>query len=258
MTVRFPAAVVLAALAMTSPGGAQNIADRSQEKPAPPTAAQAKKVRPYPTPGVTRYTMTAGDLTGDGIAESIVYDSDSEGIRITNYSGKAPIQSMSIYVDDIPLQMAVADLEGDGRGELIVGAGLGGYNPKDGPQTNVSIRIYKPASKGDWKPVEIYRKATERPDVTSLEVKDLDGDGKPEILFAYFASKYMSEIRVATREGTGWKITELPTVRMGAAVDAGDVLQNGRSMVVVGRMYGDPAKPEDKTPTGGAFVIDGD
>jgi peroxiredoxin len=258
MTRRFLAAIAMVAMVIPALGSAQNAGDTaSQDTPATPTAA-AKKVRRSPTPGVTRYTMTAGDLTGDGVAESIVYDSDSEGIRITNYAGKTPVQAMSIYVDDVPLQMAVADLEGDGRAELIVGAGLGGYNPKDGPQTDVSIRVYTPAAKGDWKPVEIYRTATERPEVTSLEVKDLDGDGRAEILFAYFASKYISELRVARREGTAWTISELPSVRMGAAVDAGDVLQNGRPMAVVGRLYGDPADAADKTPVGGAFVIDGD
>lgn len=258
MTRWSPVAALMAALALASPQASQGGGSEPQKPAVTGEPAKPAPARPFPTPGMTRYTMTAGDIDGDGIAESIVYDSDTKGIRITGYSGKAPTQAMSIYVTDVPTRMVVADIDGDGKGELITGEGLGAYNLKDGPQTDVTIKIYKPAPKGDWRPVEIYRKATERPDVTSLRVKDIDGDGKPEILFAYFASKYISELRIAKRDGAEWKITELPTVRMGAHVDAGDVLGNGRPMVVVGRAYGDPAKEGETTAIGGAFIIDGD
>ena len=228
--------VTAAAFAQTEPAA----------KPAPPRVP------------MTRYTMTAGDLTGDGIAESIVYDSDSKALRVISYTGPAPIQTMGLTIKDAVTRMTTADLDGDGKAELITGEGLPGYNPKEGPQTDVSIKIYKPSDKGDWSPVEIYRKASERPDVTSLQVKDLDGDGKPEILFAYMASKYMTDLRVAKREGDTWKISELPAIRMGMSVDAGDVLGNGKSMIVVGRPYGDPATPGSTTAIGDAFVLDGD
>ncbi|HET7712906.1 MAG TPA: redoxin domain-containing protein [Thermoanaerobaculia bacterium] len=225
---------------------------KAEAPKAAPAAAPAIK-----TPGMTRYRMTAGDVTGDKIAESIVYDSDTKSIRITGYADAAPIQTMGMYLKDVPTRMVTADLDGDGKAELITGEGLGGYNPKEGPQTDVTLKIYKPAAKGDWSPVELYRKATERPEVTSLRVKDLDGDGRKDILFAYFASKYVSELRIARQGEKGWSIEELPTIRMGAHIDAGDVLQNGKQSVVVGRPYGDPADPKSTTAIGDAFVLDG-
>jgi thiol-disulfide isomerase/thioredoxin len=234
-TLSIACAVAAAIVAMPAP---------SQEKPAQPRVT------------MTRYTMTAGDLTADGISESIVYDSDSKALRVFNYDGPAPVQSMGIFVKDTVTKMTTADLDGDGKAELITGEGLLGYNPKEGPQTDVTIKIYTPREKGDWTPVEIYRKVTERPDVTSLRVKDLDGDGKQEILFAHFASKYFVDLRVAKRAGDRWTITELPTIRMGAHIDAGDFLQNGVSMIVVGRPYGDPP-PDTTTAIGDAFVLDG-
>ncbi|HUP47219.1 MAG TPA: FG-GAP-like repeat-containing protein [Thermoanaerobaculia bacterium] len=223
-----------------------------------PPASTEKKPEP-PRVTITRYTMTAGDVTGDGIAESIVYDTDSKAIRVISYnSGAAPFQTMGLFVDDVVSEMTAADLDGDGKAEIIAGHGLLGYNPKEGPQTDATVRIYKPATKGDWSPVEIYRKATERPDVTTIRATDLDGDGQKEIVFGYMASKYMTALRVAKRSGDTWTISELPTIRMAMHVDVGDVLHDGRKLLVVGRPYGDPPSPDTTTAIGDAFVLDGE
>ena len=230
----------------------------TSQTPAARTTPSASAAAPAPRAvPMARYTMAAGDFNGDGHSESILYDTDSKALRVIDYSGPAPVQTMGVFVKDVVTKMTAADLDGDGKDELITGEGLLGYNPKEGVQTDVTIKIYKPRAKGDWSPVEVYRKATERPDVTSVRVKDLDGDGKAEILFAYMASKYVADLRVATRDGATWKVAELPQVRMGMHVDAGDVMGNGRSLVVVGRPYGDPADPTQTTAIGDAFVLDG-
>ncbi|HXI14620.1 MAG TPA: redoxin domain-containing protein [Thermoanaerobaculia bacterium] len=229
----------------------------AQDKPAKAAASKpAVPAQPFVT--VPRFTMAAGDLTGDGISESIIYDTATKAIRVIGYDGEAPFQTIGIYVKDVVSEMATVDLDGDKLEELVTGEGLGGYNSKEGPQTDVSIKIYKPRTQGDWTPVEVYRRPTERAEVSSLVVKDLDGDGQKEILFAYFASKYLVDVRVAKRSGDGWTVTEMPSIRMGAHVDAGDVMEKGKSMIVVGRPYGDPASPTETTAIGGAFVIDGD
>ncbi|HUP47217.1 MAG TPA: FG-GAP and VCBS repeat-containing protein, partial [Thermoanaerobaculia bacterium] len=223
-----------------------------------PPAATERKTEP-PRVAMTRYAMTAGDITGDGVAESIVYDTGSKAIRVISYnSGAAPYQTMGLFVTDVVTKMIAADLDGDGKAELITGEGLHGYNPKEGPQTDVTIKIYKPDTKGDWSPVEIYRKATERPDVTSIRATDLDGDGRKEIVFGYMASKYMTDLRVAKRSGESWTISELPSIRMAMHIDAGDVLHDGRKLLVVGRPYGDPPSPDTTTAIGDAFVLDGE
>lgn len=224
----------------------------AQSAPAPPAAAPEPPRVPF-----TRYVMTAGDLTGDNIDESVIFDSDSKALRVIDYAGPAPLQSMGLYVKDTVTRMVIADVDGDGKAELITGEGLLGYNPKEGPQTDVSIKIYKPAAKGGWSPVEIYRKASERPDVTSLQVTDLDGDGRKDIVFAYMASKYMTDVRVAERNGSEWTVTELPTVRMGMNVAAGNVLDAKTTSIVVGRPYGDPPNEKTTTALGDAFILDG-
>ena len=169
--------------------------------------------------------MQSGDFDGDGKSEQIAWDSVSKEISISSYSAGSWKKLTSHPLENFPTQMIASDLDGDRKAELIIGEGLRGYNPKTGPQTDVQLRIYRPLAKDGWVPNEIFRQVTERPEFTSLESIDLDGDKQQELLFAYFAEKYQVNLRVARQSGNTWKIEELPQVRMGMNITAGDVLQ---------------------------------
>jgi len=188
---------------------------------------------------LTLYRAQSGGLDGDGRSELITWDSETKELVVKTYAAGHWKQLASHTLENFPTLMKVANLYGDRKGELIIGEGLRGYNPKTGPQTDIHLRVYRPLEKDGWRPTEIFRQASERPEVTSLEVIDLGGDRRPEILFAYFAEKYQVDLRVARRAGSAWKIEELPRIRMGMHVAAGDVLRNGRKMIVVGRPYGE-------------------
>ncbi|MEP7272289.1 MAG: FG-GAP-like repeat-containing protein [Acidobacteriota bacterium] len=219
----------------------------------PTTQTQPAQAQPRPErKPLALYRVQSGDIDGDGKSELISWDSESKVIRISSYVGGTWKELTSTKLQDFPTFMIAADLDGDRKAELIIGEGLRGYNPKAGPQTDVQLRIYRPLSKDGWTPTEIFRQVTERPEFTSLESIDLDGDKKPELLFAFFAEKYQVDLRVARRTGTAWKIEELPRVRMGMNITAGDVLRNGKKMTVVGRPYG-----EGQTAIGDAFILDG-
>jgi cytochrome c biogenesis protein CcmG, thiol:disulfide interchange protein DsbE len=218
-----------------------------------PTLAQEPQEPKAPRKPPTLYRIQSGDLDGDKRSEVITWDSETKELVVTAYLSGQAKKLASRRLENFPTMIEVADLDGDGKGELIIGEGLRGYNPKTGPQTDVQLRIYKPLDKDGWAPVEVFRQATERPEVTSLEIVDLDGDKKPEILFAYFAEKYQVDIRIARRQGDGWKIEQLPRVRMGTDVTVGDVLGDKKKRLVVGRPYG-----EDLRALGGAFVVDGE
>jgi len=147
---------------------------------------------PPPRIPMTRYTMSAGDLTGEGIAEPIVYHSDSKALRAYSYNGPAPVEMMALSVKDAVTRMVAADLDGDGKAELITGDGLRGDNRAECPQTDASI--YKPAANGEWGPLEVYRNVYERtengwrgmtatPPVQTFAARDFDGDWKREMVF---------------------------------------------------------------------------
>jgi len=196
--------------------------------------------------------LAAGDLDGDGRAEVIAWDSESKQLVVTSLASDPPKKLTSHTLEHFPTIMKVADVDRDGRGELLVGEGLRGYNPKEGPQTDARLLLFRPLAKDGWTPQEIYRQVTERPQFTTLEVLDLDGDRRPEILFACFASKYQVDLRVARRQGRNWTVENLPRVRMGMSVAAGDVFAKGRPMILVGRPYG-----EELGAIGDAFILDG-
>jgi thiol-disulfide isomerase/thioredoxin len=219
----------------------------------PPTAAPAGQTpaKPRPTP-LPVYRVQSGDFDGDGKSEQIAWDSVSKELSISSYSAGSWKKLTSRPLENFPTQIIAADLDGDQKAELIIGEGLRGYNPKTGPQTDVQLRIYRPLAKDDWVPHEIFRQVSERPEFTSLDSIDLDGDKQPELLFAYFAEKYQVNLRVARRSGNTWKIEELPQIRMGMNIAAGDVLQNGKKMIVVGRPYG-----EGQVTIGDSFILEG-
>lgn len=216
------------------------LAQTTQDKPAPPK-------RP------TAYRIWSGDLDGDKRDEVLTWDSESKNLVVTSYAKGSAKVLTSHMMENYPAIIKIHDLDGDGKGELIIGEGLRGYNPKTGPQTDVHIRIYKPLEKSGWTPQEVFTQVSERPEVTSLEVMDLDKDKKPEILFAYFAEKYQVDLRVARQQGSTWKIEELPRIRMGMQVTMGDPIGDKKQRLVIGRPYGD-----GQLELGGAFVLDGE
>jgi thiol-disulfide isomerase/thioredoxin len=206
-----------------------------------------------PAPRPVRYQVWAGDLNGDRKAEIISWDDASKELAIRDASGR---QLASHVLESVPGAVRVADVDGDGRNDLVIGEGLAGYNPKTGPQTPVRIRIYHPFSASQWTPTEVYSADTERPEITSLDVVNLDADAQPEILFSYMSSKYQTVIARADRTGSAWKVAQLHDIRMGMSVAAGDVMQAGSKNIIVGRPYGDP--PAGTTiAIGDAFVISG-
>lgn len=221
----------------------------AQTTPTPPTPqAQA------PRKPLTVYRIQAGDLDGDGKSEILAWDSETKELSVSAYDKNGTLKRLTAHkLENFPGQLRVADLDGDRRAEVVIGEGLRGYNPKTGPQTDVQVRIYRPLDKDGWTPQEIYRQASERPDVTALEITDLDGDRIPEIVFSYYAEKYQVDYRIARRQGAGWKIETLPRVRMGSSMAVGAPLPDRRKHFVIGRPYG-----EDIGALGDAFVLKGE
>ncbi|MHC4922421.1 MAG: FG-GAP-like repeat-containing protein, partial [Planctomycetota bacterium] len=200
-------------------------------------------------PRLVHHRIVAGDFDGDGRAEVVTWDSRSQQLTVVGLVGGKRQQLANHRLDDFPTAMRAADLDGDGKDELVVGSGRRGYNRKGQPVVDVRVRVYRPLGpEGDgWTPEQVFKKASDRPTVTALEVADLDRDRRPELLFACFVAKYFTEVYVAHRrqdgkdrdDGAAWSVQSRGRIRMGMNVIAADAVAPRAKVLVVGRPYGE-------------------
>lgn len=116
-----------------------------------------------------------GDLNGDGYGEILVGASRGGGpqVRVFNYQGK--LLSGGFFAFDPRfrggVRPTVGDLDGDGRGEIVAGADIGG-----GPQVRVFDAKSHTARQGFFAFDPQGRSGVDP------VISDIDGDGIPEIL----------------------------------------------------------------------------
>ncbi len=123
--------------------------------------------------------------------------------------------------------VAVGDI-GKGR-RLYVAWGVG----RDYLRVPLVLQSLDPATgQGE----ELWRFDGERTEAAHLSVSDVDRDGKPELAFAYYISKYFVKTRHI--EGDG-KVIEGPEIRMASSRAFGDLDGKGGVDELIGRVYGD-------------------
>jgi hypothetical protein len=182
--------------------------------------------------------VAAGDVTGDGKAEIITGAGPGGGphVRVLEVTGSTVTEIAGFYAYDPAFTgttfpggvfVAAGDLTGDGRAEIVTGAGPGG-----GPHVRVlqvagstvselaSFYAYDPAFTG---------LATFHGGVT-VAIADMDGDGTPEIITGAGVSGG-PHVRVLQLNGSG--LTEI------AGMYAYDVAFSGGVFVAAGDLDGD-------------------
>lgn len=75
--------------------------------------------------------ISTGDMTGDGLADYVLSPDDGGGPRVRVFNGATHEQIADYFgIDDVNFRggarAAIGDLNNDGRGDLVVSAGLGG------------------------------------------------------------------------------------------------------------------------------------
>ncbi|MDB5314043.1 MAG: repeat protein [Gemmataceae bacterium] len=95
------------------------------------THTQVFQIQPFEAAFTGGVYVTAGDLTGNGIADLIVTPDEGGGPRVQVYRGPDFAKAADFFGIDDPnfrggARTAVGDFNGNGRGDLVVAAGFGG------------------------------------------------------------------------------------------------------------------------------------
>ena len=127
--------------------------------------------------------VAAGDIDGDGIADIALSADEGGGPRVTVYRGNSDAVLADFFaIDDVDFRggarVAIGNLNGDSRADLVVSAGFGG-----GPR----VAGYDGASLATGKSVKLFGDffayESSLRNGAYVAVGDVDGDGRGDLIF---------------------------------------------------------------------------
>jgi hypothetical protein len=187
---------------------------------------------PQPFDAGGAHAVTMADVNGDGLPDVVVADSGSDMISILLDTAPPSAATLSIAAPASfpaganPRAIATADLDGDGRRDLVVA---------DYDESNVSVfmNTAAPGAAASFSTRTTFD-AGDFP--ASLTFADLNGDGKPDLLLANISADTFSVLLDATEPGSGTPaFAARQQIPMGTAVlsiTAADINGDGRPDVV--------------------------
>jgi hypothetical protein len=154
-----------------------------------PVVADARFKKISLTTGITMFDLAIGDLNGDGLPD-LVYTGDPQALTI-RYQQKGGDWTEK-RIDDAPEPsqlvscLKIADLKGNGRNDLVM---LG----------KKELAIFYQDEKGELGAPERYALSDEN--CYGLEVRDVNGDGRPDLI--YLSSSGNNTLRVRLQSASG-------------------------------------------------------
>lgn len=204
--------------------------------------------------------VAAGDINGDGTDEIIAGAGDEfvnpARIKVFNADGTAVAGADFLaFTTKYGANVTSADLDGDGRAEIIAGTGRGN-------STNVRVFTYDGSVVADTG-IDFVSDSTA--DGVKVAAGDIDGDGNNEIITAAGAknSQTIKVWKVDTASGAGnWTVTEDRNFRAfasnkGIVIATGDLNGDGTDEIIAGEATGANVKvfKGDGTPYGVGFSM---
>jgi hypothetical protein len=181
-----------------------------------------------------------GDVTGNGRNEILV--ASASHLRVVT-AGGAELASMPVPGGIQVLE--AADLDGDGRAEILAGFG----RTREHREAPARASIFRLGPEG-MEEERVLALEGERPEIVAMLPFASAPGSEPALFVAHFTTRYEVASHRAMRSNAEWDMSPLATLRMAMSYALGDVDGDGTPDLVVGRVYGD-AKDVD----GDAFVL---
>jgi CSLREA domain-containing protein len=199
-----------------------------------------------PFPGfVGAVSVATGDLTGDGVPDVVIGAGAGGGPHVRAFDGRTLAEIASFFAYDPGFRggvnVTVGDLFGDGRGEIITGAGAGG-----GPH----VKAFDAAGR------ELFGFFAYAPTFTggvNVAVGDLNGDRVGEIVTGAGAGggPHVKAFDPRTLGETLSFFAFAPTFTGGVRVAVGDLAGTGQANIITGAgAGGEPRVNVFDGPTG--------
>ena len=198
--------------------------------------------------------VAAGDLDGDGVAEVVVAPLAGGGPHVKAFDARTGRERLSFlaYGSDFRggVSVAAGDLDGDGRAEIVTGAGPGGgphVKVFDGPTGTMTRQFmaYDPSFR----------------DGVEVAAGDVDGDGTADVLTAPGVGgaphvRAVSGAKLMADAGAVVPLADFfagdPNARRGARVATADLNADGTADLLVRPGDGSSALVYRAEPAGGA------
>ncbi|MBX9625734.1 MAG: FG-GAP-like repeat-containing protein [Gemmataceae bacterium] len=204
-----------------------------------PDGGGPAEVRVYDPAGGLRFTIPAyeaaftggvrvatGDVTGDGTDDIVTVPGPGGGPRVRVFDGKTGSEVRSFFADAstarVGLTVAVGDVTGDGRADVVTGTGVGG-----GPR----VTAHDGATGAVLRDFFAYD-STFRGGV-NVAAGDLTGDGRAEIVTAPArGSPHVKAFDGSTAAEARSFFAYDPAATGGVSLAAADVTADGRADIV--------------------------